>query len=96
MKVFNKLIIKEEINRKLFQKPFKFQKPTAMLKFLCNTDSKRNSSDLINLIKTGLSDLKDETESIFENEIEIERPNKIVDIVEKIFDFNNQNQEGLD
>ena len=67
-----------------------------MLKFLCNTDSKRNSSDLINLIKTGLSDLKDETESMFENEIETERPNKIVDIVEKILDFNNQNQEGLD
>ena len=96
MKVFNKLIIKEEINRKLFQKPFKFQKPTAMLKVLCNTDSKRNSSDLTNLIKTRLSDLKDDIESMFENEIEIERPNKIVDIVEKILDFNIQNQEGLD
>ena len=29
-----------------------------------------------------------------ENEIEIDQPNKIVDIVEKIFDFNKQNQEG--
>ena len=67
-----------------------------MLKVLCNTDSKRNSSDLINLIKTRLSDLKDDIESMFENEIEIERPNKIVDIVEKILDFNIQNQEGLD
>ena len=67
-----------------------------MLKVLCNTDSKRNSSDLINLIKTRLSDLKDDIESMFENEIEIERPNKIVDIVEKILDFNIPNQEGLD
>ena len=29
-----------------------------------------------------------------ENEIEIEKPSEIVDIVEKIFEFNNQNQEG--
>ena len=29
-----------------------------------------------------------------ENEIEIDQPNKIVDIAEKIFDFNKQNQEG--
>ena len=29
-----------------------------------------------------------------ENEIEIDQPNKTVDIVEKIFDFNKQNQEG--
>ena len=28
------------------------------------------------------------------NEIEIEKPDKIVDIVEKILQFNRQNQEG--
>ena len=29
-----------------------------------------------------------------ENEIKIEKPYEIVDIVERILDFNNQNQEG--
>ena len=29
-----------------------------------------------------------------ENEIEIEKPSEIVDIVEKILEFNNQDQEG--
>ena len=29
-----------------------------------------------------------------ENEIEIEKPSEIVDIVEKIIEFNNQDQEG--
>ena len=29
-----------------------------------------------------------------ENEIKIEKPYKIVDIVERILDFKNQNQEG--
>ena len=29
-----------------------------------------------------------------EDEKKIERPDKIVDIVEKIFEFNRQNQEG--
>ena len=41
-----------------------------------------------------MSDLKNEIEEMSENEIEIDQPNKIVDIVEKIFDFNKQNQEG--
>ena len=67
--------------------------PTAMLKAIYNTDSKKKNNDLVNVIKSGLSDLKNEIEEMSENEIEIEQPNKIVDITEKILDFNNQNQE---
>ena len=46
------------------------------------------------MIKCRLSDLKNEIKKISENKIEIEKPNEIVDIVEKIIDFKKQNQEG--
>ena len=46
------------------------------------------------MIKSGLSDLKDEIEKMSEDEIEIEKPYKIVDIVKKILEFNKQSQEG--
>ena len=55
---------------------------------------KKNNKDLLNVIKSRLSDLKNEIKKMSENKIEIEKPNKIVDIVEKIIDFNKQNQEG--
>ena len=92
MKKFNELINKEEmgINRELFQKHFKFQMPSAMLKAAYNADSKRKNN-LVNVIKSGLEDLKGEIIEMSDDEIEIEKPDKIVDIVEKILDFNNQN-----
>ena len=46
------------------------------------------------VIKSGLSDLKDEIENLSEKDIEIEKPYEIVDIVERILHFNRQNQEG--
>ena len=46
------------------------------------------------MIKCRLSDLKNEIKKISENKIEIDKPNEIVDIVEKIIDFKKQNQEG--
>ena len=48
----------------------------------------------MNVIKIGLSDLKDEIKMMSKNEIKIEKPDKTVDIVEKILQFNKQNQEG--
>ena len=47
---------------------------------------KRKTVKLVNIIKIGLSDLKNETEdmSMSEEEKEIEKPSEIVDIVEKI------------
>ena len=46
------------------------------------------------MIKSGLSDLKNEIEIMSEDEIKIEKPYEMVDIVEKIYEFNRQNQEG--
>ena len=55
---------------------------------------KKKNYDLINVIKSGLSDLINEIKKMSKNEIKIEKPHKIVDIVEKILHFNRQNQEG--
>ena len=46
------------------------------------------------MIKIGLSELKNRIKEMCGDEIEIEKPDKIVDIVDKILEFNRQNQEG--
>ena len=85
---------KTSMNRELFQKHFNFQTPIAMLRDLFHTNNKKKNNDLVNVIKSGWSDLKDEIEKMSENEIELEKPNKMVDIVERILEFNRQNQQG--
>ena len=90
------MINKEElaINKELFKRYFNFQRPSETLTFVYNTNDKKKNNDLINVIKSGLSDLKNDIEKMSKNETEIEKPDKTVDIVEKIFQFNRQNQEG--
>ena len=44
------------------------------------------------MTKSGLNNLKNKIKKISEDEIEIEKPYKIVDIVEKILEFNRQQQ----
>ena len=46
------------------------------------------------MIKSGLSNSNDEIKEISKNKIAIEKPDKIVDIVEEILEFNRQNQQG--
>ena len=65
-----------------------------MLKRVYATNNSRKNEKLVNVIKSGLSDLKNKIEEISDNEIEIEKPDKIVDIVEMILAFNRQNQDG--
>ena len=65
-----------------------------MLKDLCRVNDKYKNNDLVNVIKMGLSDLKNETEYMGEEEKKIEKPNKITDIVKEILQFNKQNQQG--
>ena len=65
-----------------------------MLKAVYNTNSKMKNTDLINVIESGLSDLKDEIKEMSEDEIKIEKPHKTVDTVEKILEFDRRNQEG--
>ena len=65
-----------------------------MLKFLYNLNDKKENNELVNVIISGLVDLENEIEKMSEDEIKIEKPYKIVDIVEKILKFNQRNQEG--
>ena len=48
------------MNRELFTEHFKFQMPTVMLKALYNTNDRKENNLIVNTIKSGLSDSKDE------------------------------------
>ena len=90
-----KEIIDEEkdINDDLFNKYFKFQRPSDMLMLLNKTNDTEKNNKLVNLINSGLKDLKEEIKKMSEVEIENEDPELIVKIVEKILKFNKQNQQ---
>ena len=49
---------------------------------------------MINVIKSGLIDLKYNIREMSEDEKQIEKPDKILKIVDKILEFNEQNQSG--
>ena len=59
------------------------------------TKNPNKNDDLVNVIKSGLIDLKNEIKDMSEDEKEMERPNEIVDIVKKILDFDQRYKEGL-
>ena len=65
-----------------------------MLKSVYKTNDKKKNSTLVNIIKSRLSDLKNEIEDMSEEEKEIEKPSEIIDIVEKVLNFNKQNHQG--
>ena len=76
------------INKELFREYFNFQALSFMLRHLFHTITKNENDDLVDKNKSGLSDLKEETEKA------IEKPDKIVDIVVEILEFNRQRQDG--
>ena len=82
------------INKELFQKHFKFQRYSLMLRGLYSINDKEKNNELVNMIKSELSDLKGEIEKMSKDEKIIEQPDGVVDITEEILDFNNQNQKG--
>ena len=67
-----------------------------MLKDLYRTNDKYKNNELVNVIKSGFSDLKNEIENMGEEEKEIEKPNKITDIAEEILEFNKQINKDKD
>ena len=80
------------INYDLFKDYFKFVVPSALVKKLYEIKKKKKKNKLVNLIKSGLSDLKDRIEEMSEDEKKIEQPPKILKIVEEIVEFNEGNQ----
>ena len=63
--------------------------PDQLSKGLYNIDDKKKSDALVNLIGSALTDLKDKIETMMtETKKSSEVLDKIVDIVEKILEFN--------
>ena len=87
--------LKKEIGiNRIISKTFQFNRSNEILKSVYNMNNKNKNSHLINVIKSGLSDLKKEIEKIGEEGKRIEELDKIVNIVVKIILFNIQNQQG--
>ena len=57
--------------------------PTALLKTLYNLNDRKKNNQLVGIIKSGLSDLKNKIEKMPENEIKIKKRHKIMDTVER-------------
>ena len=64
-----------------------------MLKVVNTAKNRKKNERLVNVIKTGLSHLQNEIKEMSDDELKIEKPDKIVDIVEKILEFNRLNQD---
>ena len=78
---------------KLFKNDFKFQTPSALFKDLYQINDTEKNFELVNVINSGLKDLKVGIKEMSEKERKIEEPDKIVKIVEEIIKFNKQKQE---
>ena len=93
---FNEWIIKKEadINSELFIEHFNFQNPSDVLKNLYQINDKEKKNKLVNVINSGLKDLKEEIKKMSEKERKNEKPDKIVEIVEDILRFIKQKQGG--
>ena len=65
-----------------------------MLTYLSKTNDVEKNNKLVNMINSGLKDLKEEIKKMPEKEKGIEDPESIVEIVEEILKFNEQNQQG--
>ena len=82
----------------MFKKHFNFEVQSALVKQLYETKNKKKNFKFVNVIKRGLSDLKDETKEMSKEEIENEKMYRILKIVVEIIDFNqleHQKGEGL-
>ena len=77
----------------LFKEYFDFATSIDLAKKLFEIKDKKKNDDFVESIKNRWSKLKEELEKMSKEEKEIEKPNKILQIVEEILKFNKQNQE---
>ena len=68
----------------LFKKYFYSSVPSALVKQLYETKKKKSNYKLVSLIKSGLSDLKDEIKEMSKAEIENKKADKILKNIEEI------------
>ena len=82
------------INNELFKKHLKCQSPSNKYKALNETKSEERKKIQVNLNKSGLANLKKDTDNLSKDDVnKTEENNKIIDIVELILDLNDQSQE---
>ena len=74
----------------MFKNYFDFVVPSALAKKLFKIKDKKKNNELVNLIKIKLNDVKDEIKKMSKDEIENEKPDGILNIVEEILEFNNK------
>ena len=67
-----------------------------MFKLLYQTNNKKKNKELVNVIKSRLSDLENEIEKMSEDEKKFEKPDEILDVVKKTVEFNEKIQSGGD
>ena len=61
-----------------------------MAKKLYEIENRKRNNKIVNVIKTGLSDLKDKIKEMSKHEKKIEQPNKKLKIVEKLLSLTNK------
>ena len=66
----------------------------TMLEDVNNTKNMNKNEDLVNAIKSGLVNFKNEIAEMSEDEKEIKRPDELLNIAGKVLDYNNESQEG--
>ena len=76
------------------QKRFGILDLDTMLEDVNNTKNMNKNEDLVNAIKSGLVNFKNEIAEMSEDEKEIKRPDELLNIAEKFLDYNNESQEG--
>ena len=77
----------------MFKDYFDLVVPSALAKKLFETKDKKESSELVGLIKVRWSNLKDKTEKMSKEEMKTEKPHKILEIVIEILNFNKKNKK---
>ena len=82
------------INKELFKKYFRFQDLVSKQTELYKTKNTDKKNKLVNVMKSGLRDLRRDIEEMSDDVKEIEKPDETADIFEKILEFNEQNQRG--
>ena len=94
MNTFHEWVIKKEtgINKELFKNYFHSRMSSELSKDLYKKNDREKNNAIVSLIKSELKDLQEQIENMPQEERENEKPDEIVEIVEKILKFNKQKQ----
>ena len=77
----------------MFEKHFNNVVPSVLAKKSFETKDKNKNNIFVNVIRSGLRDLKNEIKKMSKEETEIEKTDKMLEIVEEIFEFNKKIQK---